>query len=332
MVPAAASSRQKGPAAQFAVECDAVECDAAEATGDDLIECDPAAADGPLAREGDALAPRLPRLLPLSPLEGDEVDDEDLLGAPALDAAMPAVVAGRAGTSRGAGAGAGPGDHPAAADDEGGGSEPGEEPPPGEGRASAPEAGEVDPSAAEGVDSAEPITDPARLVRAVFALLLTSRDGLSPLRLAQVCDTTQEAVRAALDALRTNLAAQDLPLELTQSGESFKLWTSPEVFPYLEKLRGIRKNERLSLAALETLAVIAYRQPVFRAEIEAVRGVKAGPMLRTLLDCKLIKVVGRADVPGRPLQYGTTQQFLERFGLASLADLPSVKEFKGLSG
>jgi segregation and condensation protein B len=78
------------------------------------------------------------------------------------------------------------------------------------------------------------------------------------------------------------------------------------------------------------LAVIAYRQPVMRSEIEAIRGVKAGPMLRTLLQHKLVKVAGRADVPGRPLQYGTTQQFLERFGLASLQELPSVKEWKNL--
>jgi segregation and condensation protein B len=180
--------------------------------------------------------------------------------------------------------------------------------------------------------AAEPITDPAKLARVVLGLLLVSRDGLSPLRLAQVCETTQEAVRGALDAIRQQLATDGAPLELTQSGESFKLWTTPEVFPYLEKLRGIKRNERLSPAALETLAVIAYRQPVFRAEIESIRGVKAGPMLRTLLDCKLTKVVGRADVPGRPLQYGTTQLFLERFGLTSLSDLPSVREFKGLSG
>ena len=76
--------------------------------------------------------------------------------------------------------------------------------------------------------------------------------------------------------------------------------------------------------------MIAYRQPVMRSEIEAIRGVKAGPMLRTLLQHKLVSVAGRADVPGRPLQYGTTPHFLERFGLASLQDLPSVKEWKNL--
>ena len=81
-------------------------------------------------------------------------------------------------------------------------------------------------------------------------------------------------------------------------------------------------------AALETLAIVAYRQPVIRAEIEAIRGVQVGPMLRALLDRKLIRVLGRADVPGSPLQYGTTQTFLDRFGLKSIRDLPSLKEFK----
>lgn len=181
-------------------------------------------------------------------------------------------------------------------------------------------------------DVAEPITDPDRLARVILGLLLTVREGLTVLRLAQTCETTQEAVRGALVRLEAQLEAAGFPLELTSQGESLKLWTKPEVFPYLEKVKGIKKTERLSPAALETLAVVAYRQPVFRAEIEAIRGVKVGPMLRTLLDCKLVKIVGRADVPGRPLQYGTTQVFLERFGLGTINDLPSVKEFKGLQG
>ena len=102
------------------------------------------------------------------------------------------------------------------------------------------------------------------------------------------------------------------------------------MFPYIQRLRAIKKAERLSPAALETLAVVAYRQPVMRAEIEAIRGVKVGPVLRTLLEHRLVRVAGRADVPGRPLQYGTTREFLERFGLASLDDLPSVRELKAL--
>jgi segregation and condensation protein B len=84
----------------------------------------------------------------------------------------------------------------------------------------------------------------------------------------------------------------------------------------------VRKSERISGAALETLAVVAYRQPVTKAEIEAIRGVQAGPILRTLIERGLVRVTGRADVPGHPLQYGTTREFLDRFGLSSLGDLP----------
>lgn len=202
------------------------------------------------------------------------------------------------------------------------------------GEAAASPAAAVAPHPADEVlpDVAEPITDPDRLARVILGLLLTVREGLTVLRLAQTCETTQEAVRGALVRLEAQLHAAGFPLELTSQGESIKLWTKPDVFPYLEKVKGIKKTERLSPAALETLAVVAYRQPVFRAEIEAIRGVKVGPMLRTLLDCKLVKIVGRADVPGRPLQYGTTQVFLDRFGLGTIQDLPSVKEFKGLQG
>lgn len=174
------------------------------------------------------------------------------------------------------------------------------------------------------------LTDPVELSRVLLAVLLSSREPLSILRLAQACNASQEGVTAGLDQLQLDLRSTGFPLEVSRSGESVRLLTLPEVFPYLRRLRGVKKVERLSPAALETLAVIAYRQPVMRVEVEAIRGVKAGPMLRTLLEHKLVDVVGRADVPGRPLQYGTTQAFLDRFGMASLKDLPSIREFKSL--
>ena len=181
-----------------------------------------------------------------------------------------------------------------------------------------------------GADEAEVpvLTDLGDVARIMLPVLLAARDGLGVLRLAQVINCTQKQVLAAVDRVQQDLAA--FPLEVRREGDRIRVLTSPDVYPYLSRLRGAKKQERLSPAALETLAVIAYRQPVIRAEIEAIRGVKAGPVLRTLLDHKLIKVVGRADVPGRPLQYGTSQHFLERFGLQSLQDLPSIREFKGL--
>ena len=340
----ASRPRLKGPVAEFAVSETDAETDA-ETMAESAEELALARAPVLAGQPGQAQPRRLPRVLPLLPSADGDVDD--LLDAPRVDPTYePTQLPG----GRSAGPTAAsvdpvaepPGTGPLV--DAAGDATPDREQPEDEAPddAGADEPADADDSStsppAAGMPEgelptlAEPITDPQKLVRVVFGLLLTNRDGLSPLRLAQVCDTSQEAVRTALETLRQDLTAAKAPLELTQSGESFKLWTTPEVFPYLETLRGIKKNERLSPAALETLAVIAYRQPVFRAEIEAIRGVKVGPMLRTLLDCKLVRIVGRADVPGRPLQYGTTQFFLERFGLSALTDLPSVKEFKGLGG
>jgi segregation and condensation protein B len=188
---------------------------------------------------------------------------------------------------------------------------------------------EPDPDDAE-LPPVPELADATAIERIVFVLLLSQREGLSLLRLAQACNTTQKLIEEALALLQQDLARLGWPVEVARTGDVCKLLSAAAAFPYLQRLRGVKKLEKLSPAALETLAVIAYRQPVMRSEIEAIRGVKAGPMLRTLLHHKLARVTGRADVPGRPLQYGTTQQFLERFGLASLQDLPSLKEFKQL--
>ena len=182
----------------------------------------------------------------------------------------------------------------------------------------------------DGLPVVPELTDVDELSRVLFVLMLSSRDGMTVFRLAQACNSSQKLVEQALDQLQQQLRAQGLPVELTRVGDTVRWMSTASTFPYLQRLRGVKKLEKLSPAALETLAVIAYRQPVMRSEIEAIRGVKAGPMLRTLLQHKLVKVAGRADVPGRPLQYGTTPHVLERFGLASLQDLPSVKEWKNL--
>jgi segregation and condensation protein B len=98
--------------------------------------------------------------------------------------------------------------------------------------------------------------------------------------------------------------------------------------PWLSKLVKVREDNKLSPAALETLAIIAYKQPVIRADIEAIRGVACGEMIRNLMYKGLVKIVGRAEILGRPMQYGTTQKFLESFGLNTIKDLPNVEELK----
>jgi len=182
----------------------------------------------------------------------------------------------------------------------------------------------------DGLPAVPELSDVPAVAKTVFVLMLTSREGLSLLRLAQACNTSQKLVEDAIVLLQDQLRGLGLPVELQRVGDTVRWVSGAETFAYLQRLRGVKKLEKLSPAALETLAVVAYRQPVMRSEIEAIRGVKAGPMLRTLLQHKLVKVTGRADVPGRPLQYGTTQHFLDRFGLVSLQDLPSIKEWKNL--
>ena len=106
----------------------------------------------------------------------------------------------------------------------------------------------------------------------------------------------------------------------------FQMLTRKEFADYVSQLQSGGGSGRLSQAALETLAVVAYKQPVTRADIEAIRGVQAGPLLRTLLQKGLVRITGRAEVLGRPLLYGTTKKFLEHFGLKSLNELPKVEE------
>jgi segregation and condensation protein B len=169
------------------------------------------------------------------------------------------------------------------------------------------------------------------LLAAVTALVFASPDPLPDRKLAALCGGEGKApalarVRAALERLKERLLASGLPLELRSIAGGWRILTAPETGEVVKRLFEARKSERISPAALETLAIVAYRQPVTKAEIEAIRGVQAGPILRALEDRDLIKVSGRADVPGHPLQYETTKTFLARFGLPDLGDLPRDSE------
>lgn len=181
-----------------------------------------------------------------------------------------------------------------------------------------------------GEAASEPIGDD-ELLAAVTALVFASPDPLSDKKIASLCAGTGTApgiarVRVALETLKERLATSGLSLELRSIAGGWRILTAPEQSPVVERLFETRKAERISPAALETLAIVAYRQPVTKAEIEAIRGVQAGPILRSLVDRDLIKVSGRADVPGHPLQYATTKTFLDRFGLSGLDDLPRDSE------
>jgi segregation and condensation protein B len=165
------------------------------------------------------------------------------------------------------------------------------------------------------------------LLQAVSALVFASPEPLSERRLIALLDGPEPArVTAALDTLKTRLIESRLPFVLVAIAGGWQIVTVQEMAETVQRLFKTRKAERVSPAALETLAVVAYRQPVTKADIEAIRGVQVGPILRTLVDRGFIRVTGRAEVPGHPLQYGTTRQFLERFGLSAIEDLPRDSE------
>lgn len=165
---------------------------------------------------------------------------------------------------------------------------------------------------------------PSRLVE---ALLFASEAPLSASELARADEVLdEEQVEAAIAELKQEYENEGRAFGIFEIAGGYQLLTRPEYAHVLERFDAVPVAPRLSTAALETLAVIAYRQPVGRAEVEEIRGVGAGGVLRTLLDRNLIEVVGRGEGLGRPLLYGTTRYFLEHFGFQSLGDLPQSEE------
>jgi segregation and condensation protein B len=139
----------------------------------------------------------------------------------------------------------------------------------------------------------------------------------------------RDAVRDALNSLAEEYESGKRGFFLTEVAGGFQLRTRPEYSHWIRRLKEARPA-RLSQAAMETLAIIAYKQPVLRTDVEYLRGVDCGGTLRTLLERKLIRIMGRKDLPGRPIIYGTTREFLELFDLRDLRELPSLKDLKDL--
>jgi len=161
----------------------------------------------------------------------------------------------------------------------------------------------------------------------LFALLLASPDALSASRLAGILGGTPAGrVGQALAALAERLTDADPPMALREISGGWRLFTDPAFEEVVLRLKRKRRTDRISPAALETLAIVAYKPDVTNAEVEAIRGVQSGTMLRTLVDRGLLKVTGRADQPGAPLTYAPSKEFLDRFGLGSLNDLPRDAE------
>jgi segregation and condensation protein B len=173
--------------------------------------------------------------------------------------------------------------------------------------------------------------DQADKRRIVEALILGSPEPIPATRLAEIIPYLKPAkAKVLVDELNAEYIAQNRSFEICEVAGGYRVRTLPEFAPYLQQTQKTRPM-RLSQAALETLAIVAYRQPVTRAEIEHIRGVDAGAVVRSLLDRKLVRIAGHRDVPGRPMLYGTTKRFLEVFELNKLDDLPTLRDLQELA-
>jgi segregation and condensation protein B len=170
------------------------------------------------------------------------------------------------------------------------------------------------------------VAPPAGLPLLLESLLFVASEPVQIVRLAQILDASQEAVEIALADLAITYRTSQRGVRVLRKGDRVQLVSAPEAAAYIERFLGLDLTTRLSPAALETLAVVAYKQPLTRADVEAVRGVNCDGVVRTLLARELIEPVSRLEQPGRPFLYGTTYRFLQYMGLESLNDLPPLPE------
>jgi len=163
---------------------------------------------------------------------------------------------------------------------------------------------------------------PLDIPAALEALLFVSAEPVAPSQLATVLELSTSAVEQGLKELDGELQSRGLRLQ--RHGGRIQLTTAPEMAETVERFLGLEATSRLSRAALETLAIVAYQQPVTRPQIEGVRGVSSDGVMKSLLGKGLVQEVGRTEGPGRPILYGTAPDFLQHFGLNSLMDLPPL--------
>ena len=162
-------------------------------------------------------------------------------------------------------------------------------------------------------------------IREITTAIKTADDELSPNEFSRV---REAEVAAALEQLKIEYVEQQRAFQLVEKAEGWQLATDTQYAQWVRQLFPAAKPARLSAPALETLAIIAYRQPITRSDVEAVRGVNIDGVLQTLMERALVKIAGRAEIPGRPLLYETTQFFLDHFGLRNLEELPNVEELR----
>ena len=184
------------------------------------------------------------------------------------------------------------------------------------------------PAEAQGQE-AEPQPELVPTVESVLeAILFATDEPLTDSKLAGIVETTTKQVRESIESLNAKYAAENHAFRIEQIAGGYQMLTLNTYNSWLKKMLRARSDNKLSPAAMETLAIIAYKQPIIRADIEAIRGVAVGEVIRSLMYKGLVKITGRAEILGRPMLYGTTKKFLEIFGLNSLKDLPKAEELK----
>ncbi len=164
----------------------------------------------------------------------------------------------------------------------------------------------------------------------VEALIFAADGPIKAERLAEVLEISPTEVKAAVEALEADYEERPRGFSLQEVAGGYQLRTRQEYADYLRRL-GRSRPFKFSRPALESLAIIAYRQPVTRSEVEYLRGVDSGSVLKTLMEKHLVRILGKKDVPGKPMIYGTTNEFLELFGLPDLSSLPTLSEFSELA-
>lgn len=165
----------------------------------------------------------------------------------------------------------------------------------------------------------------------IEALIFVADEPLSTKTIAELTDEDRNLIQSVIENLSAEINERNSGLQLREVAGGWQISTRPEFHEEIRKFLKTRPNAKLSLAALETLAVIAYKQPVTVPEIMEIRGVQSGSAIKTLLDKRLIAAKGRKETVGRPILYGTSREFLLQFGLKDLAELPSVEDFEDLT-
>ena len=170
---------------------------------------------------------------------------------------------------------------------------------------------------------------PDEVKRIVEALLFAVQEPISVRKICEVVENAEtKEIREVIQQLREEYDTHDRVFQIEEIANGFQILSRPEYHEWISKIRKKSGESKLSQQALETLSIIAYKQPIIRAEIEAIRGVQSGQMIRTLIEKGLVKITGRDEVLGRPLLYGTTSKFLDHFGLKSIKDLPKVEDLE----